>query len=162
MLRRVKRGAGKAHIEAHGAAAPALRVALHAFRAGEPVLHVIIRIDEGDVHFLGEADVLVLADFIFTQWVNVRVVKEYRKVDAVGDDLLHQLTGAGRAAGMHEHLIRAIGRGQIDMLNDFGCVFGLVHGSVLAYTADECKGCGNSSACPPINDLSRALELPQM
>ena len=131
MLRRVKRGAGKAHIKAHGAACATFGVALHALRAGEPVLHVVIRINERNTHLLGEANILVFANFIFLQRVNVRVVEKDSEVDAVGDDLLHQLTRTGGAAGMHEHArlnARDFTRnGQIDMLNHLGCVFRLPH-----------------------------------
>ena len=98
----IQRRAGKPHIETHGAACAALRLAFHAFGAGEPVLHVVIGIDKRNAHFLGITDILVFADVVFAFWVDIGVVEKNRHIDAVDQHLLHQLAGAGRTAGMHQ------------------------------------------------------------
>src|SRR5690606_17251885 len=64
VLMGVERRALEAHVEAHGAADAALGLPLHAPGAREPVVLVVVGIDEGDAVLLGEADVLVLAQEI--------------------------------------------------------------------------------------------------
>ncbi len=65
MLVRVERRALEAHVEAHGAADAALGLVLHALGAREPVVAVVVGIYERDIELLREADVLVLAKFVF-------------------------------------------------------------------------------------------------
>ncbi len=128
MLVRIKRRARKAHVEAHGTTHAALRLALHALRAGEPILHVIIRIDKGNAHLLGEADILVFANLVFLQRVDVGVIEKDGEINPVRHHLFHQLARAWRAAGVHQHLVAVpTGYGKIDLLDNFGSVFSLVH-----------------------------------
>ena len=55
MLMRIQRRALEAHVEAHRAARATLRLVFHALRAGEPVVPVVVGIDEGHAELLREA-----------------------------------------------------------------------------------------------------------
>ncbi|KAG1469829.1 hypothetical protein G6F57_012029 [Rhizopus arrhizus] len=109
MFMRVQRGALETHVEAHRAADAALGLVLHAARAAEPVVGVVVAVDEGDVVLLGEADVLLLAQLVFLHRMDVGVVEEDRVVDPGGGDRLHHFAGAGRAARVQQQAL-AVGR----------------------------------------------------
>ena len=110
MLMRVKGGADKAHIKAHRAALSALGDEFHAFGAGEPVLHIVIRVHKGNAQLIGKADIFVLADLIFLFRVNVGVVKEDGQINAVRNHTLHEVASAGRTAGVHQHFVIIVWR----------------------------------------------------
>lgn len=98
----VEGGALEAHIEAGSAAGAAFGFPFEAFYAGIPTVGIVVGIDEGDVVFLGEADVFLFSDFIFFAGMDVGVVE----VDGVGDagvvEGFHYVAGARGAAGVEE------------------------------------------------------------
>mmetsp|Transcript_12864 Transcript_12864/g.30211 ORF Transcript_12864/g.30211 Transcript_12864/m.30211 type:complete len:220 (-) Transcript_12864:931-1590(-) len=110
MLMRIQRRALEAHVEAHGAAHAALGLVLHPPGPLEPVVPIVVGIDEGHAELLGEADVLVLAQLVFLERMDVGVVEEDGVVDARGQHGLHDLARARRAAGMQQHLVMAAGQ----------------------------------------------------
>ena len=85
----VERSTLKAHIKTHGAAFAAFRFPFHAFGAGEPVIGVVVAINERDVVFFGEGDVFVLTDFVFAARVDIGVVEEDGVVDSRGKQGFH-------------------------------------------------------------------------
>ena len=78
----------------------------------EPVVHVVIQIGEFDPQLVGVSLVFVFAQFIFAQGVDVGIVEQHAVFDAGSGDLVHHISGAGRAAGMQQHFITAAGRRQ--------------------------------------------------
>jgi hypothetical protein len=54
----------------------ALGLVFHPFGPCKPVVAIIVRIDDGNAKLLGEADVLVLAQFVFLKRMDVGVVKK--------------------------------------------------------------------------------------
>ncbi|MNN20786.1 hypothetical protein D3C81_1340810 [compost metagenome] len=100
----IQRGAFEAHIETHGAAYAALRFVFHSLRTFEPVIGVVIGIDERHIVFLGKANVFFLAQQVFFFRMDIRVVKENRVLDTARQHRFHHFTGAGRAAGMQQDL----------------------------------------------------------
>src|SRR5690554_2965905 len=109
---RIQCRALEAHVKAHGATDAALRLMLHASGTFEPVVPVVIRIDEGHAELLRKADVLVLAQLVLLAWMDVGVVEENRVVDAGGQHGLHDLARTWRAAGMQQHLVVTAGQGK--------------------------------------------------
>ena len=102
---RVQRRALETHVEAHGAAHAALGFVLHTLGPGEPVVLVVVRIDEGYAELLRETDVLVLAQNVFLQGMDIGVIEEDCKVNAGGQHRFHHLPTTGGAAGMQQHLV---------------------------------------------------------
>ena len=112
----VERGAFEAHVEAHGAALAAFGFPFHAFGAGEPVIGVIVAINERDVVFFGEGDVFVFAQFVFAAWMDIGVVEEDGVVDSRGKQGFHDFARTGGAAGMQQDFVMAVGRDEFGAL----------------------------------------------
>lgn len=72
----MQRGAFEAHVEAHRAADAAFWLVLHALGTGEPVVGVVVGIDDGHAMFLGKTDVLLLAQCVFLQRMDVGLQKK--------------------------------------------------------------------------------------
>ena len=65
MLMGIQGRAFKTHIKTHGAAFAPLRLQFQPLDAAEPVLLIIVGIDDWDTTFRGKTDVFFLADFVF-------------------------------------------------------------------------------------------------
>src|SRR5690606_15990655 len=126
----VERRALEAHVEAHGAAPAALGLVLHAAGAGEPLVLVVVGIDELDAVLLGERDVLALSDLVLRARMDVRVVEEDRVLDARFEHRFHDLAGARGAAGVQQHP-RARNR-RLELLA-LGQVLAVAHGMLGAW-----------------------------
>ena len=98
VLVRVQRRSFETHVEAHGAAHAALGFVLHTPGPGEPVVLVVVGIDEGNAELFRETDVLVLAQNVLFQGVDVGIIEEDCKVDAGGQHRFHHLSATGSAA----------------------------------------------------------------
>lgn len=109
---RVQRRALKAHVEAHGATDASLRFVFHALGARKPIVAVVVRVDKGHAKLFRKADILVLAQFVFLQWMDVRVIEENGEVDARGVHGFHHFAAARRATGMQQHFGVTIEQGQ--------------------------------------------------
>src|SRR5690606_38679600 len=66
----VKGGALETHVEADGATGAALMLVFEARDALEPVVAVVVGVDELDAVLFGKTDVLVFADFVFAVGVD--------------------------------------------------------------------------------------------
>ena len=78
----------------------------------KPVIHVVIQIGEFDPQLVGVTFVFVFAQFIFAQGVDIGIVEQHAVFDAGSGDLVHHITGTGRATGMQQHFIVTAGRRQ--------------------------------------------------
>ena len=90
-------GAFKAHIKAGGAAGAAFRLVFQPARAVEPVVDIVVGVDEGDAAFLAESDIFLLADLVFGLRVDIGIVKEYGSGDIGGEQRVDDFAGAWRA-----------------------------------------------------------------
>ncbi len=72
----IQRGTFKAHVEAHRATHAALRFVLHPARPLEPVVPIVVGIDEGHAELFGKTHVFVLAQLVFLARMNVGVVEK--------------------------------------------------------------------------------------
>lgn len=95
------RGALHSHVEAHGAPPSPLRVKLHPLGPLEPFVGVVVGVDEGGAHALGESLVLLLPDLVLLARVDVGVVEEDGHVVARGN--CHQ-GDCGRLSGIAGHV----------------------------------------------------------
>ncbi len=84
--------------QSHRAADAAFGFVCHATGACEPVVRVVVGVDETRAVFVGKADLLLLAQFIFVDWMNVGGLEEDRALDAGLHEGFHQLARARRAA----------------------------------------------------------------
>lgn len=96
MLMGVVRRAFEAHVKAHRAADAALGLVLHPLGPCEPVVAIIVRIDDGNAKLLGEADVLILAQFVFLKRMDVGVVE--KKVKSMPDACMASITSPEHGA----------------------------------------------------------------
>src|SRR5690606_17284737 len=76
-------------------------------------------VDERDAMLFGEADVLLLADLVLFDRMDVRVVEVDRVVDAGSRHGFHDLAGTGRAARVHQYLAAAGGKAKLGA-DEFG------------------------------------------
>src|SRR5690606_35905469 len=81
----------KTHIKAHRAAYATFRLMLHAFGQFKPMVDMVIRIDEGNVVLFRKTDVFFLTNIVFLAWMNVRIVKIYRKIYIGSYQCFHHL-----------------------------------------------------------------------
>jgi hypothetical protein len=108
------------HVKAGGAARAALRLVFQPLDSLEPVVHVVVGVDEFDMVLPGEPDVFVFANFVFVYRVDIRVVKINGIIDARCGHGLHDLARTGRAARMQKYLFAAVGQDKRRAL-DIGC-----------------------------------------
>ena len=110
MLVRIQSRPFKAHIKASRTALATLGFHFHPLRARKPIIGVIISINKWDPHLLCVPNIFLLSNLIFFERVNIRVIKENRKLNIRGDHRLHQLASTRRAARMEQNRLLAVWR----------------------------------------------------
>ena len=102
------------HVEAHCEADTALGFVLHTFGTLEPVVAIVVGIDEGHAGLLGKMNILIFTQLVLFNWMDIRVVEKDREIDTGGTHRLHGFTGTRRIAGAIipccDNLARAKGR----------------------------------------------------
>ena len=118
----IKRRALETHVKTLRAALAALRLPLQSLDAREPIVAIVIGIDERNIHLFGEADILDLAQIIFFARMDVGIVEIDGERQTGNLHGLHHLARARRAAGMQQH---TVGAGRDGKMHACG------HGSII-------------------------------
>ena len=100
----IKCGALKTHVKALGAALSALWFIFKTLDAVEPVVDIVVCVNETDAMLFGKTNVLVLADFVFFDGMDVGVVEKNIVLDSACQHGLHDLARAGGTTGVQQYL----------------------------------------------------------
>src|SRR5690606_9728259 len=90
----------KPHIETHCATDAPLRFVFHTFCQLEPMVYIIICVDEGYVVLFCKAYVFLFTDVILITWMNVGIIKINRKVYIRSNQSFHDFARTGGTTGM--------------------------------------------------------------
>src|SRR5690606_37840908 len=97
-------------VKAYGAAVAALGFVFKPLDAFEPIVAVVVGVDEGNAVLFGKADVFVFANLVLAVGMNIGVVKVNGVIDARCGHGLHDFAGTGCAARVQQHLFAVIGQ----------------------------------------------------
>ena len=109
MLVGIKSCALKAHIKALCATLAAFGFVFKSLYSVKPVVDIVVSINHANAVFFGKPDIFIFTNFVFFNWMNIRIVKKYIVLNACSKHRFHDFARAGRTARVQQHFGPAFG-----------------------------------------------------